>query len=987
MPPISNGYTYTITGSDCIVTDYDTGVSSHGTDPVPPATLDGYNVIELDVNSFASKSLTSVTLNNVVDLDDRCFYNNPGLTVTINANVTTNGIGSTYYAPFHSCAIAGNLTIGASVTVLDDYLFAYSGVSGSLTFPSNVTNIDQYVFQYCTGITTITLDYVVSLKNKAFADCGTISVNLNANVTTNGIGVQSYAPFSGCTIAGNLTIGASVTVLDDYLFAYSGVSGSLTTWANLTDIDAYCFYNCSLSTVTLNHAVDLANNCFYNNPGLTVAVNANVTTVGTTSYTVGPFESCSIGNNWSFGSSVTTIDDHLFASAGLTGSFTTWANLTAIKDYAFRDCDITTFTFNHTIDLGDNCFYGSNNITINLNANITTTAVASNGPFEGNTVGSNLTIDDAVTTITAFTFDNCGLTEIALSKNITSVGNYAFSDNLNLATVIVPNSLTTFGTHVLDGCMTGAPPKGTIYGNSGSTAETLQQSYSSYYDFGLYLSNTISKKTVKILILEYQSTESAEAGTTTTNIKVTGHGLVTGDFIVNSTRRSTSQSSAERGSRKITKVDADNFTVDAVASQTTSDSILLFTYVDRTDKVKVDSLTTNLKAEGDNSAQFTMIFDKTTFDIYEGALVKITIDDELYMRGVVSNLSCELTDDKSSIVNCGVTITGLNNIPSRRTIKINYALGDATDDIVNDMIDNYLYQDGIEAGTIDTGIDIGEDWVGDAISIAEVLDNCADKNGFYWHIDKDMKLNFYQNPASITIAPGTIVDGGDFTEFSNMRLNTTIDGYINKLFSVGANDEYGNQIFAIRGDLTEQNAMQARVGGTGVYGFVNRNGSVTEFEEDLCEAGTTTTNITIAGHSFVVGDFVWNYTRNITTYVTTVVDANNVTVETVASQTTGDTLIWYPSNNLNSESEMRRSSIRQMSLSFTTHQTPFAPQQKINIAIARFGISSSYWNIENVRMNVKADGICICTIECVLRDTTAWSTRRQINGKDFFNKF
>ena len=64
------------------------------------------------------------------------------------------------------------------------------------------------------------------------------------------------------------------------------------------------------------------------------------------------------------------------------------------------------------------------------------------------------------------------------------------------------------------------------------------------------------------------STHSAESGTTTTNIKITGHGLSTGDHIINRTR--------SNAVREITYVDADNFTVETVTSQTNGDNITFF---------------------------------------------------------------------------------------------------------------------------------------------------------------------------------------------------------------------------------------------------------------------------------------------------------------------------------------------------------------------------------------------------------------------------
>jgi hypothetical protein len=69
-------------------------------------------------------------------------------------------------------------------------------------------------------------------------------------------------------------------------------------------------------------------------------------------------------------------------------------------------------------------------------------------------------------------------------------------------------------------------------------------------------------------LLEAQTTVSniAESGTTATNIKVTSHGLILGDRVVNATR-----GNAERVVTAV--VDANNFTVDSVTSQTSGDTI------------------------------------------------------------------------------------------------------------------------------------------------------------------------------------------------------------------------------------------------------------------------------------------------------------------------------------------------------------------------------------------------------------------------------
>ena len=63
------------------------------------------------------------------------------------------------------------------------------------------------------------------------------------------------------------------------------------------------------------------------------------------------------------------------------------------------------------------------------------------------------------------------------------------------------------------------------------------------------------------------TTDTAGAGTNTTNVEITAHGLSTGDHIVNRTRGVV---------REVTVVDVDNVTVESVTSQTSGDTISFF---------------------------------------------------------------------------------------------------------------------------------------------------------------------------------------------------------------------------------------------------------------------------------------------------------------------------------------------------------------------------------------------------------------------------
>lgn len=66
------------------------------------------------------------------------------------------------------------------------------------------------------------------------------------------------------------------------------------------------------------------------------------------------------------------------------------------------------------------------------------------------------------------------------------------------------------------------------------------------------------------------STKVAEVGTTSTNIKITAHGLATGDFIANQSRGGVTY--------KITVVDVNNFTTTAIVGQVSGDSVKFYKY-------------------------------------------------------------------------------------------------------------------------------------------------------------------------------------------------------------------------------------------------------------------------------------------------------------------------------------------------------------------------------------------------------------------------
>ncbi len=124
------------------------------------------------------------------------------------------------------------------------------------------------------------------------------------------------------------------------------------------------------------------------------------------------------------------------------------------------------------------------------------------------------------------------------------------------------------------------------------------------------LANKFDPTTMQVILDNNTDSHVAAVGTTTTNIKIVAHGLITGQWITNRTR--------SNAARIITKVDADNFTVQTVTAQTNGDTITFFTVSQSVGIAGlVDESTVNYLANSDGqsvrASQQTAVLPATTF--------------------------------------------------------------------------------------------------------------------------------------------------------------------------------------------------------------------------------------------------------------------------------------------------------------------------------------------------------------------------------------
>jgi len=579
----------------------------------------------------------------------------------------------------------------------------------------------------------------------------------------------------------------------------------------------------------------------------------------------------------------------------------------------------------------------------------------------------------------------------------------------------ITGTVTTEGTvtergfvYAITSNPTTANSKKIVSGTTGSMSATITglTSNSTYHvrayaivDGVTYYGNDVSVATttrqgVLLEILEYQSTETAEADTSASQIVITEHNLSAGDMIVNTSCRG---QSAERGARLVgaTGLTADIIPLDNnITAQTQNDLIRLYKFVDRTDLVKIKSFRMIRRTGGKTEANFVL---RTTaaYILRAGQYVRINWNvSETSTRkflGVIKSIRTVLVSEAPDVdkLFLSVSCVGLNQIPSRRTIQVAYSEGDTYGSIVEDMVDSYLYQDGIRKSTIDTGEALQDDWNQDVVSISEVLDECASKSGYQWFINDEGLLCFYQDPVSIPDAIYDITDAGAFKDYTNLEFEESIDNYINKMFVAGGRDTlYDNDIIIGSEDFAESETMQDICAGTGVYGTVQRDAGIVESNFVTAEAGTTTTNIKVTAHGQQTGYMIWNSTRSAYRQITRV-DADNFSVAEISGQTDGDDIVFFDQANKIIANEFKLRGFVPKKFSFTTREMGFEPGSKIQVDLARYGISTEYYVIDDVEIYDEGGTVQTfrCRVSCSLRDNSNFSTQRLPNYYNFFGGF
>lgn len=379
---------------------------------------------------------------------------------------------------FYNCKTLKNITIPNAVSALGDYAFNGCSSLESIAISEGVTSLGYGVFEYCKALEKVTFlsnEKITSIPSNAFYNCTSLNeINIPESVTS----IGSYAFYNAslsdkkieiknCTI-GNCAFESCKNIksvkLTNCSVGYMAFANSKTSEIDIDDCtintqysytgNAYTFKNCeNLKNIALNNTT-IPENMFYDCNNIETLIftgDEDALTIASSS-----FNNCD----------------------RLTSVVVECTDL-VIESYAFANCDMLTSTsFKCTklslyMDAFCNCKVLENVLFECTNLKIGSYAFDDCDALEA--ISINCTVSDEYNYISNNAFYDCDNLESAIiSAGIDSIDSEAFTSCPNLAKVTIYNKDCEIAE-------TAISIYSTIYGYTGSTAETFANTYG--YEF------------------------------------------------------------------------------------------------------------------------------------------------------------------------------------------------------------------------------------------------------------------------------------------------------------------------------------------------------------------------------------------------------------------------------------------------------------------------------------------------------------------------
>lgn len=415
-------------------------------------------LIVVPLNSLLAQNYGYTTSAGLITITS---YTGTGGVVTIPG--TINGMPVVGIGPFAFIGKSSltSVTIPASVTSIGDSAFAFDTSLTNIAIGDAVTNIGNNSFAGCSGLINMGIpDSVTSIGNGAYSGCyGLTNVTIGSGVTNIGFVAflrctslraieinaanQKYSSVDGVVLdkaqttvilcpegkSGAFSIPDSAATIGNSAFSGCTILGSVAIGKGVSGIGSYAFYNCTSLT---NIAADAANPVFSSVDG--VLFDKSQTSL--IQCPGGRTGSYSIPNN------VTNLGISAFQYCNSLTNVAIPGSVNAIGSFAFDSCTSLT---NIAVDATNPNYSSADGVVLDKTQ---TTLIIYPGGKKG-----GYSIPTSVTSIGDKAFQDCyNLASVIISVNVTTIGSDAFLHCTGLTNMVIPSNVTRIGTGAFSGC-------------------------------------------------------------------------------------------------------------------------------------------------------------------------------------------------------------------------------------------------------------------------------------------------------------------------------------------------------------------------------------------------------------------------------------------------------------------------------------------------------------------------------------------------------
>jgi len=387
-------------------------------------------------------SLQSIVIpDSVVAMDYAVFRRCVSLTNAI----VGNGLVRIPDSTFTECENLKNVVLGGNVKGVGDAAFANCYGLKSINLPDGFVSIGESAFSRCESLSPVVLpNGLLAIGYKAFLNCDALTA-INIPETVISLGEAVFFDCDGLT---SVIIPDNITEINRALFQYCRNLRNITLPDTLTRIGEWAFNNCPIGSINLSsNIIEIQNFAFHGCGSLRAIDLPNITYLGDQL-----FSGCAALTSIDIPETVTDIGANVFWMCyGLT-SVEIPENIASIGPSAFYSCkNLETIILpSYTTTVPDSTFRYCWSLINYLKYSVNTGEVTVDS-FSGEELiippqisGMNVTsvAQDA-------SYGNTELVALEIPYGVTTIGDDAFADCPNLASVIIPAHLSieerTFG--------------------------------------------------------------------------------------------------------------------------------------------------------------------------------------------------------------------------------------------------------------------------------------------------------------------------------------------------------------------------------------------------------------------------------------------------------------------------------------------------------------------------------------------------------------